>query len=369
MPSPATDSRFRDLFGRDAEQSAAAPGRVNLIGEHTDYHEGYVLPTVIPQRTVVHGARRGDGLARVWSSGISPDIVDYVIGAELRGRGWLDYVQGVTATLVAAGHPIGGLDLMIRSGVPPGAGVSSSAALAVAVLRLLRSLWALELDDVEIARAAQRSESTFVGAPVGIMDPMVCSLGVEREALFLDTRTLTRTVVPIPPTAEVVVVDSGQSHRHAGGEYVTRRRESFEAARQLGVSHLRDVDAAALAAARGLSPLLTRRARHVVTENQRVLDTVAALRGGDMRAAGALLDRSHQSLRDDYEVSTPEIDALVASAQRHPDVYGARLTGGGFGGSVVMLVRGGAGRASSRAIASDYTGRTGLNAVVLMPQS
>ena len=210
---------FGDLFGGAPGAAADAPGRVNLIGEHTDYHEGFVLPTVIPQRTWVEGRRRPDGRVRVWSREIGEVIADYAAGDEQPGHGWLDYVQGVTAMLAAAGHQTGGADLLIRSDVPLGAGLSSSAALEVALLRLLRQLWALELDDVALARIAQTVETQFVGAPVGIMDQMACSLGRDDEALLIDTRTLDYERIPLPAAGAIAVIDSGRTHQHAGGEY------------------------------------------------------------------------------------------------------------------------------------------------------
>ena len=358
-------SRFTEVFVREPDGWSAAPGRVNLIGEHTDYHEGYVLPTIVPQRTVVVGRRRDDRLARVWSDAVPAGIVDYVIGAEQSGRGWLDYVQGVTATLAGRGYKVGGMDVAIHSDVPAGAGVSSSAALAVALLRLLRRLWSLDVDDVEVARIAQLSETEFVGAPVGIMDPMACSLGAAGEALFVDTRTLAYERVLIPAAVQIVVVDSGQRHSHAGGQYGTRRQESFAAAARLGVAHLRDADLTMLERGR-LEPRLERRARHVITENARVLETRIALAAGDPWRAGVLLDASHASMRDDYEVSTPEIDLLVGIARSHPAVFGARMTGGGFGGAVVLLVNAGAPDAGN-SIVADYARRTGLRGAVLMP--
>jgi galactokinase len=340
---------------------------VNLIGEHTDYHEGYVLPTVIPQRTRVRLQRRGDRRVRACSTALGGTWEEYEIGAESPGRGWLDYVQGVTVMLARHGVALPGFDLSIESSVPVGAGVSSSAALEVSLLRGLRALAGFELDDVTLARIAQAAETGFVGAPVGIMDQIASSLGRDGEALFLDTRTLAVDRVPLPPAIEVVVIDSGVSHAHAGGEYVTRRRESFEAAALLGVEHLRDLDVAQLSRTAGLPPLLARRARHVVTENARVLAAVEALRAGDAPRLGALFAASHASMRDDYETSTPEIDALVELGAAHPDIFGARLTGGGFGGSVVMLARAGRGRDAAARIRDAYRRQTGRDGVVLVP--
>jgi galactokinase len=346
---------------------ADAPGRVNLMGEHTDYHEGYVLPTVIPQRTQVRVERRLDRRVSVVSSSVGGKRDEYDLGHETRGGGWLDYVQGVTATLARNGETISGFDARIDSTIPIGAGVSSSAALEVSLLRALRRLCSLSYDDVALAKMAQAVETDFVGAPVGIMDQMVSSLGRDGEALFLDTRSLAFERIRLPKSIDLVVIDSGVTHAHAGGEYVTRRRESFEAAQRLGVKRLRDLDVAALPRMEHLPDPLARRARHIVTENQRVLDAVDALRKGDARRLGELFLESHASMRDDYQTSTPEIDTLVAIAAASPDVYGARLTGGGFGGAVVVLAASGRGGAAAQAIRHAYETRTGRHAIVLVP--
>jgi galactokinase len=347
--------------------SADAHGRVNLMGEHTDYHDGYVLPTIIPQYTHAEVRRRHDRRVRASSGAMPLDPLEYDLGCESPGRGWLDYVQGVTAMLARRGVELPGFDLKLDSTVPLGAGVSSSAALEVSLLRSLRALLGLELDDVLLARIAQTVETEFVGAPVGIMDQMASSLGRKGEALFLDTRTLEVQRVPLPHAIEIVVIDSGIAHTHAGGQYAARRRESFEAAALLGVERLRDVDSSALARVDALPPLLARRARHVVTENERVLAAVAALRAGDAVRLGALFNASHASMRDDYETSTPEIDRLVAIAQRRPDVYGARLTGGGFGGAVVLIASSGRGRVAADEICAAYQRETGRPGIVLVP--
>jgi galactokinase len=349
------------------EVSAEAPGRVNLIGEHTDYHDGYVLPTVIPQHTCAHITRRIDRLVRASTTAHAGEWEEYQIGAETAGRGWLDYIQGVTAMLARHGILVPGLDVRIDSSIPLGAGVSSSAALEVSLLRALRLLLHLEFDDVTVARIAQSVETDFVGAPVGIMDQMASSLGCEGEALFLDTRSLSYQRVPLPTSIEIVVIHSGITHAHAGGEYVIRRRESFEAAERLGVARLRDVDATMMPRIATLPDVLARRARHVVSENARVLAAVAALRASDVERLGALLNESHVSMRDDYETSTAEIDVLVGAAQGHPDVYGARLTGGGFGGSIVALARGGRGQGAAAEISAEYLRRTSLTPTILIP--
>jgi galactokinase len=347
--------------------SADAPGRVNLIGEHTDYHDGYVLPTVIPQRTHAHLTRRVDRLVRASSSAIDGRWEQYEAGRETAGRGWLDYVQGVTVTLARHGVSVPGFDVRIDSSIPVGAGVSSSAALEVSLLRALRLLLNLELDDVSLARMAQSVETDFVGAPVGIMDPLASSLGRDGEALFIDTRSLAVERVPIPASVEIVVIHSGVTHAHAGGEYVARRRESFEAAQRLGVSRLRDVDATMIPQIDALPGVLARRARHIVTENARVLAAADALRTGDAERLGALLNQSHVSMRDDYETSTTDIDVLVEIAQHNPAAYGARLTGGGFGGSIVAIVGAGYGECAAAEISAEYRHRTSRTPMVLVP--
>jgi len=347
--------------------SASAPGRVNLIGEHTDYHEGFVLPSVIPQRTYVVVDRRPDRLVRVSSAAFSGAWETFELGRETPQRGWIDYAQGVTVALSRHGLEIPGFDARIDSTVPVGAGVASSAALEVALLRALRALLELELDDVTLARLAQKVETDFVAAPVGIMDQMASSVGRDGEALFIDTRTLAVLRLPLPSSIELVVIDSGIPHAHAGGAYAQRRRESFEAATLLGVDYLRDLDERALPRIAALPPTLARRARHIVTENARVLAAVDALRTGDVTALGRLFAASHASMRDDYETSTPDVDALVSIAQHHPAIIGARLTGGGFGGAVVLIARAGDGASAAHAICDTYRRQTGRDGVVLVP--
>ena len=367
MSDRAVDEAFVRAFGAPPDADAQAPGRVNLIGEHTDYHHGFVLPTVLPQRTHVWLRRGERSRVRAFSAALRGDAALYTLGDEEPGKGWIDYVQGVTHVLRGHGIEVEGFDVWIVSTIPVGAGVSSSAALCVSLLRGLRALQGLSIDDHAIARLAQRVETDFVGAPVGIMDQMACSLGRPGEALFVDTRAIAFERIPWPPAAELVVIDSGVSHQHAGGEYVERRRESFAAAAALGVSHLRDVGVDALPAIARLPDVEARRARHIVTENQRVLDAVAALRAGDLPAVGALFGASHASMRDDYEITTREIDALVALGQADPAIHGARMTGGGFGGAVVMLARAGEGRAAAERIAAAYGAQVGRQATILAP--
>ena len=364
-------SDFAHLFGRAPELAADAPGRVNLIGEHTDYNGGFVLPVAIPQRTRVELARREDQTVRAWSAQASGDKVEpetFELGRETPGRGWLDYVQGVTRELAKAGFEIGGCDLRIDSRVPLGSGLSSSAALEVAVLRALRQAFSLQLDDVRLALLGQKAENDFVGAPVGVMDQMAASLADPETALFLDTRNLRCERVPLPAAAELAVIDSGIAHRHTGGGYRERRRECEEAAERLGVGQLRELYATDLPRIAELPAPLNRRARHVVTENGRVLAAVQALRRGDLPLLGKLLDAGHRSLAEDFEVSLPEIDLLAKFARQQEGVYGARLTGGGFGGAIVVLADKGKARDGAEWAVAHYSDETGKEAKVLVPE-
>ena len=362
-------SHFEGLFGRAATVGAEAPGRVNLIGEHTDYNGGFVLPVAIPQRTRVELAARDDGRVRVWSSARnrSGEPSSYALGAETPCQDWLDYVQGVTHILRREGHAVRGFDAAIESTVPLGSGLSSSASLSVSLLRALREAFGLKLDDLQIARIGQRSENEFVGARVGIMDPMAASLADEHTALFLDARSLEYRRLPLPPGADLVVIHSGVSHGLAGGDYNTRRAECEKACALLGVSQLRDLGTKDLPRVETLPEPLRRRAQHVITENDRVLAAVDALQKADLLRLGQLFYASHASMRDDYQVSVPEIDLLVELARAEPAVFGARLTGGGFGGSVVMLARAGSGREVADRLAKAYAERSGCEPRVLVP--
>jgi galactokinase len=343
---------------------ASAPGRVNLIGEHTDYNAGFVLPAPIPQRTRVELTRRADRRIVVSSHELG-EYADYELGREQRTGRWIDYVQGCTFAAQEAGHRLSGADLRISSDVPLGSGLSSSAALEVAVLRALRAANELSLDDLALALLGQRAENELVGAPVGAMDQLAASLGEPGCALFVDMRTLHSRKLPLPE-ADLLVISSGIRHDHVAGDYRVRRTECETAARLLGVSSLRDVDPADLAGTAALPDPLGRRVRHVISENARVLDAVEAMARRDLVTLGRLFRESHASLRDDYEVSIPAIDILVELAVGHPEVYGARLTGGGFGGSIVGLARSGYGGRIASAIVDEYARRTGHTGRVLL---
>ena len=346
-----------------------APGRVNLIGEHTDYSGGFVLPTVIPQTTAVAVAASDDASARIWSAAV-PDTeqhAQFLVGSEAPTGTWVDYVQGAAAVLRADGHRLSGFDAVIRSAVPLGSGLSSSASLTVAVLRALRGLFGLAFDDVALAALARRIETDFIGIPIGVMDPITCALGAAGHALFLDTQHLSWRLVRMPPTAEFAVINSGISHSHATGGYRDRRRECDAATEALGLHALRDLPAAEFARLDALPDVLRRRARHIVSENARVLAAVEALEQHDVARLGVLMNASHESLRADYEVSIPEIDRMVAIARTQHGVLGARITGGGFVGSIVVLTQAGAAARVAAAVAQATDAELGVRPDILVP--
>jgi galactokinase len=356
------------LFGHAPTVTSSAPGRVNLIGEHTDYNGGFVLPAAIPLETRIELAPAPGRRVRVWSAQFASEPpVTFEIGAETRANDWADYVRGMTWSVASAGA-LGGFDARVDSHVPVGSGLSSSAALEIALGRALRIAFGLPLDDIALAVAARRAETDFVGAPVGIMDQMACSLATTSAALLIDTRTLAYFTVPLPASSALIVIDSGVSHSHAGGEYRTRRDECARAAAALGVAELRDIGIADLDRINRLPEPLNRRARHVVTENERVHATVAALTSGDLATVGRLFLESHASMRDDFEVSVPPVDALVECATRAPDVYGARLTGGGFGGAIVALADRQHAVEAASAILSEFNSTKGGSARLIVPE-
>jgi galactokinase len=319
----------------------AAPGRLNLIGEHTDYNDGFVLPFALSQKTTVAAHRRDEARWSVTSTR-ADDRVDITRDDLRPGRieGWAGYVAGVIWALTDAGFAVPGADLDVDSDVPSGAGLSSSAALECAVLTALCDLGSLDLPVTDRPRLAQRAENDYVGMPCGILDQSASTLCRDGHALFLDCRSLDIEQIPFDLGAEglaVLVIDTHAPHRHVDNEYAARRRMCEDAARLLGLSALRDVIDLDATLARLTDPVMRRRVRHVVTENARVLDAVAGLTAGKIREIGPLMTASHASMRDDYEITVPEVDHAVEVALEQ-GAYGARMTGGGFGGCVLALV-------------------------------
>jgi galactokinase len=379
-------ARFTALFG-ETPRLYRSPGRVNLIGEHTDYNEGFVLPAALALSCRVAAAARGDGRLIVRSENMddaieadlendppspSADPVGrhpvgrHPVGRHPVGRHWSDYVVGVAAILRRSGHAIRGATLLIHSDVPPGAGLSSSAALEVGVATALLDLAGATAEPADVARMCQRAEHEFAGARCGIMDQFVACHAREATALMLDCRSLQYHFVPMPPPLRIVVCNTKVRHSVSGGEYNRRVAECEAGVAVLaharpGLRSLRDADAATLEACRrDLPDTIFHRCRHVVTENERVHRMASALERHDLGALGPLMAESHRSLRDDYDVSSPELDLLVEIADEVPGVFGSRMTGAGFGGCTVNLVHAESVEEFGRRISGAYEARTGI---------
>lgn len=343
--SPAERAReaFAQLFGGRPTLLARAPGRVNLIGEFTDYNEGYCLPVAIDRETVVAARPRRDGIVHVVAADDKNREDRFSLDAPLvplSNGHWGNYVRGVFAALRRQGHLPGGAEMVIAGNVPQGAGLSSSAALEVAVGQALKSMFRLEVDATGLALAGQRAEHEFAGCQCGIMDQLVSAHGRTGHAVLLDCRTLATTPVPMPEGTAIVVVESGIQRGLVDSEYNLRRHQCEQAAAHFGVRTLRDLSSERFNAERGtLDTKAAQRARHVIGENERTLAAVQALRDGDLAGMGVLMRAAHVSLRDDFEVSLPAIDELVDLLNSAVgSAGGARLTGGGFGGCVVALL-------------------------------
>ena len=344
----ASGEAFRRVFGRPPEGIWSAPGRVNLIGEFTDYNDGFVLPLALPFAAQACAARRDDGVVRIASAQRSQDgellVVEAVLSLLRPGTasGWASYVLGVVWALREAGMEMAGVELLIDSDVPIGAGLSSSAALECSVALALQDLYELQLSRQDLALVAQRAENEYVGVPTGIMDQTASLLCMSGHALFLDTRTFDVRQVPLdlkPVGLTLLVVNTGVKHALGNSAYADRVRDCRRAAEELGVTAFRDVAPEHIDAALAqiADDVVRRRARHVISEQSRVLEVVRLLESGRPAEVGPVLSAGHRSLRDDYEVSCAELDTVVGVAVAN-GALGARMTGGGFGGSAVVLV-------------------------------
>jgi len=330
---------FASLTGKAPEGVWTAPGRINLIGEHTDYNDGFVLPFALPHAAYLAASQRTDGRWRLRSVDLDDTVElgpdDLVPGSP----GWHSYLAGVVWALRQAGHDVAGADLVLTSDVPLGAGLSSSAAIECAALAALADLNGLEIEPLDRAKLARVAENAYVGAPTGLLDQAASTLCVADHALFLDCRSFEHQQVPLAVGAaglEILVIDTRTRHSHVDGEYAARRASCEEACRLLGVPALRDVTDLDAALAQ-LPELIGRRTRHVVTEDQRVLDAMTALAEDDYAELGRLMTASHASMRDDYEITEASVDLAVETALA-AGALGARMTGGGFGGCVLALV-------------------------------
>lgn len=340
-------SRFDELWRGEKPRFFRAPGRVNLIGEHTDYNDGFVLPIALNYQTIVAAAPRPDNRINAFSLNYN-ELKSFDFADEPRRitNEWINYVEGIGRVLRTRGYEIGGANLLIHSDVPVGAGLSSSAAIEIAVGLALASVGKIEIEPLELALAGQRAEHEFVGAKSGIMDQFVVTFGRARHALLIDCRALEAETIPLNLDGiEIIVCNSGVKHSLAGSEYNTRRAEcekGVELLRQFlpEIKALRDVRVEDFERyAERLPDVICRRCRHIVTENARTLAAAEAFKNGDIETVGKLMGESHKSMRDDFEISCAELDALVALAEKFDGARGARMTGGGFGGCTINLVQ------------------------------
>ena len=334
---------FADKFGYPATITIKAPGRVNLIGEHTDYNDGFVLPCAIDYETVIACAQRNDRTIRVIAADYDNDEDSFSLDEPILHSDthpWANYVRGVVKHLMLRNKDFSGADMVISGNVPQGAGLSSSASLEVAVGQALKSLYDLPLDGVALALNGQEAENQFVGCNCGIMDQLISALGKENHSLLIDCRSLETRAVSMPKNAAVVIINSNVKRGLVDSEYNARREQCEVAARFFGVKALRDVDPALFFSIQDeLDPVVARRARHVITENDRTLAAADALASGDLKRMGELMAESHASMREDFEITVPQIDKLVDIVKEViGDKGGVRMTGGGFGGCIVALV-------------------------------
>ncbi|MEK6305888.1 MAG: galactokinase [Pantoea dispersa] len=360
-----TQQVFTDTFGYAPSHSIQAPGRVNLIGEHTDYNDGFVLPCAIDYQTVIACARRDDRQVRVVAVDYDNQQDSFSLDAPIEPLSepmWANYVRGVVKHLQQRDASFGGVDMVISGNVPQGAGLSSSASLEVAVGTVFQQLYQLKLDGAAIAVNGQEAENQFVGCNCGIMDQLISALGQQDHAMLLDCRTLGTRAVSMPEDVAVVIINSNFRRNLVGSEYNTRREQCETGARFFNKKALRDVTLEEFAAAeQQLDPLVAKRVRHVITENARTLEAADALSSGDLQRMGELMAASHASMRDDFEITVPPIDQLVeiVKAEIGPR-GGVRMTGGGFGGCIVALMPTDLVDQVKAAVAQQYEAQTGI---------
>lgn len=344
-----------------------APGRVNLIGEHTDYNDGFVLPMAIDRAVWIALRPREDGRLLLYSLE-QPAPADFALSDIRHEQGsWSEYVRGMAVMLQQKGFALTGWEGVLTSDVPVGSGLSSSAALEMAVAGAFAAVSAFPFDGREMARLGQETENEWVGANTGIMDQLISANGQRGHALLIDCRTLTSEAIPLPDNTSVVVMDTMTRHSHTESGYNERRESCERAAASFAVSHLRDMSYEQfLSKASELDDVTRRRARHVITENQRVLEAAKAMQAGDAGLLGALMNASHTSLHEDYEVTNEELDIMARIARSQPGCYGARMTGGGFGGCAVALVRTHQAEEMVLAVADQYEVATGRRANIFI---
>lgn len=365
---------FKATLGYAPTHIVQAPGRVNLIGEHTDYNDGFVLPCAINYQTVVAAAKRDDNIVRVISVDYGNALDEFDLTQEIafqHDKMWANYIRGVVKCLLARGFQFTGADIAVSGNVPQGAGLSSSAALEVVIGQTFKVLFNLEISQAEIALNGQQAENEFVGCNCGIMDQMISAEGSQQHAMLLDCRSLETTSVSMPEELAVVIINSNKKRGLVDSEYNTRREQCEAVAAIFGVKALRDVTLEQFnQKSHELDPLLRKRARHVITENYRTLDAAQALSQHDMQRMGRLMAESHASMRDDFEITVAEIDTLVAMVKEViGERGGVRMTGGGFGGCVVALVPHDLVASVQAVVDANYEAQTGLKAAIYVCQA
>ncbi|MEX0333788.1 galactokinase [Vibrio tubiashii] len=365
---------FQQALGYAPSHIIQAPGRVNLIGEHTDYNDGFVLPCAIDYQTVVAAAKRDDNIVRVVSVDYGNELDEFDISQEItfqQDKMWSNYIRGVVKYLIARGYEFSGADISVSGNVPQGAGLSSSAALEVVIGQTFKVLYNLEISQAEIALNGQQAENEFVGCNCGIMDQMISAEGKENHAMLLDCRSLETQAVSMPENMSVVIINSNKKRGLVDSEYNTRREQCEEAARIFGVKALRDVTIEQFnAKASELDELVAKRARHVISENVRTVEAADALRNHDMKRIGELMAQSHASMRDDFEITVKEIDTLVEIVKQViGDQGGVRMTGGGFGGCIVAVMPPELVEPVKAAVAAQYQAATGLKESIYVCQA
>ncbi len=365
---------FEQVLNYKPTHIIQAPGRVNLIGEHTDYNDGFVLPCAINYQTVVAAAKRDDNIVRVISVDYDNAVDEFDITEEIvfqQDKMWANYIRGVVKCLLARGFEFKGADISVTGNVPQGAGLSSSAALEVVIGQTFKVLYQLEISQAEIALNGQQAENEFVGCNCGIMDQMISAEGRENHAMLLDCRSLETKSVSMPTDMSVVIINSNKKRGLVDSEYNTRREQCEEAARIFSVKALRDVTIEQLEEkASSLDEVVFKRARHVITENNRTLEACDALIAGDMKRMGELMAESHTSMRDDFEITVGEVDTLVEIVKNVVgSAGGVRMTGGGFGGCIVALVPPGLVNEVMSSVEQQYEAATGLKESIYVCQA
>jgi galactokinase len=363
METQTFERSFSTYFNAKPEFIVRAPGRVNLIGEHTDYNEGFVLPMAIDHAVWIGLSPRADSIVHVRSLDLEVDSA-FDLHSLAKGEGWIEYVKGVADQLQKAGYELSGFDAVITGDVPRGAGLSSSAAVELATARAFAAVSGFEWDAAQMAKISQKAENEWVGVNCGIMDQMASAASREGCALFLDCRTLEVQHAPLPENTSVVILDTSTRRGLVDSAYNERRSQCEEAARWFGAQALRDVRVDEFERSSGLSEIVMKRARHIITENARVLEAVNVMKAGNVKRLGELFNASHNSLRDDFEVTNEALNQIVECAQEQSSCYGARMTGAGFGGCAVALVQEENAQEFTNAVSAAYKQRSGLDASI-----